>query len=89
MNQQTVPDAEIKVNGIALYPVATLIDDDHVYQITEKAERYTVYKSNAGSWLEREPDGVHMGWLEYENASANDEIFKVILWLEEGGGKPI
>lgn len=74
---------------MTFYPVATLIDDDHVYQITENAGRYTVYKSSAGSWLEYESDGVHMGWLEYKNASANDEIFKIIQWLEDGGGKPI
>ena len=62
---------------MTFYPVATLIDDDLVYQITEKAERYTVYKSSDN------------GWLEYKNASADNEIFKVILWLEDGGGKPI
>lgn len=77
MRQQTVPDAEIKVAGKILYPVATLINDDHVYQITEGAGWYTVYASSEG------------GWLEYENASASDEIMKVIHWLKAGGGKPI
>ena len=77
MNQQTIPDFQIVFQSETLYPVATLIDGDHVYQITENAGRYTVYESSEG------------GWLEYENASANDDIFKVIVWLEDGGGKPI
>ena len=75
MKQQTIPDPEIIVAGVTLYPVATLFDDYNICQIVKKGERYVVYERSNSAWLEM--DDTHA------------DIAAAIKWLKEGEGLPI